>query len=172
MIRRPPRSTLFPYTTLFRSEVERLRLAFNGMIDRVRRVLDGQRQLLADTSHELRNPLTVIRTTLDLLRRDLDPATREEVVAETDEEAERMSRLVADLLFLSREEADAVAHQPVRLDAVAGDTFEGFRQLAPEHELVLDAPGGLTVLGDDDRLHQLLTNLLENAVRFTRAGGR
>src|SRR3712207_9358114 len=83
MIRRPPRSTLFPYTTLFRSEVERLRLAFNGMIDRVRRVLDGQRQLLADTSHELRNPLTVIRTNLDLLRRDLDPATREEVVAET-----------------------------------------------------------------------------------------
>ena len=142
------------------------------MVDRVRVVLDRQRQLLADTSHELRNPLTVIRTNLDLLRRDLDPATREEVVAETDDEAERMSRLVADLLFLSREEAGAVEDRPVRLDAVALDTVERFRQLAPEHEIVLDAPEALTVRGDDDRLHQLLTNLLENAVRFTPAGGR
>ncbi len=153
-------------------EVERLRLAFNRMVDRVQRVLDGQRQLLADTSHELRNPLTVIRTNLDLLRRDLDPATRDEVVAETDEEAERMSRLVADLLFLSRAEAGAVELRPVSLDAVALDTVERFRQLAPEHEIVLDAREALTVLGDDDRLHQLLTNLLENAVRFTPAGGR
>ena len=153
-------------------EVERLRLAFNRMVDRVRLVLEGQRQLLADTSHELRNPLTVIRTNLDLLRRDLDPATREEVVAETDDEAERMSRLVADLLFLSREEAGAVELRPVRLDAVALDGVERFRLLAPEHEMVLDAPAGLTVLGDDDRLHQLLTNLLENAVRFTPPGGR
>jgi signal transduction histidine kinase len=153
-------------------EVERLRLAFNRMVERVRRVLDGQRQLLADTSHELRNPLTVIRTNLDLLSCDLDPATREEVVAETSAEAERMTRLVADLLFLSREEADAVEHAPVRLDAVARETVVRFRQLAPDHVLTLDAPEPLVVLGDRDRLRQLLTNLIENAVRFTPPGGR
>ena len=78
-------------------EVRRLAVAFNSMIERLRRLLESQRQLLADTSHELRNPLTVVRTDLDLLGRDLDRDTRQEVAAEAAEEAERMSRLVADL---------------------------------------------------------------------------
>jgi len=153
-------------------EVERLRVAFNRMVDRVRRVLDAQRQLLADTSHELRNPLTVIRTNLDLLGRDLDAATRAEVVAETEEEAELMTRLVADLLFLSRAEAESVEHRPVRLDEVVRETVERFRQLVPDREIVLDAPAALPVLGDEDRLRQLLTNLVENALRFTPPPGR
>src|SRR6185295_18827247 len=86
------------------AEVRRLAVAFNRMVERLRRLLDTQRQLLADTSHELRNPLTVVRTDLDLLGRELDAETRQEVAAEAAEEAERMSRLVADLLYLTREE--------------------------------------------------------------------
>ena len=112
------------------AEVRRLASAFNGMVERIRGLLDGQRQLLADTSHELRNPLTVIRTDLDLLARDLDADTRQEVAVEAQEEAERMSRLVADLLYLTREEqAERGAVEPVRLDALAAVVVDRLAQI-------------------------------------------
>ena len=155
------------------AEVRRLGRSFNRMIERLRRLLESQRQLLADTSHELRSPLTVIRTNLDLLKRDLDPQTRQEVAAETEEEAERMSRLVADLLLLARHEATAPAELlPVHLDALARDVVELFQQLAPDYTVEIQEATPIVVRGDPDRLRQLLTNLLDNAVRYTPAGGR
>ena len=156
-------------------EIGLLGRSFNRMVDRLRRLLDSQRQLLADTSHELRNPLTVIRTNLDLLKRDLDPATREEVAVETEAEAERMSRLVADLLLLAREDGQAAPRgelAPVHLDTLAREVVDRFRQLAPEHAVVLAEAEPLVIRGDPDRLRQLLANLLDNAARYTPPGGR
>ena len=154
------------------TEARRLAVSFNRMIERLRRLLDTQRQLLADTSHELRNPLTVIRTDLDLLGRELDAETRQEVAAEAMEEAERMSRLVADLLFLSREEGAAIGPpEPVRLDQLAEETVERLTLLAPEHEVRMQQADPVVVLGNPDRLLQLVTNLIENAIRYTPAGG-
>ena len=153
-------------------EVRRLAIAFNRMVERLRRLLDTQRQLLADTSHELRNPLTVIRTDLDLLGRDLDAETRQEVAAEAAEEAERMSRLVADLLYLTREEhAERGPLEPVRLDRLAAEVVERLQQVAPDHEVRVATPIRSSVLGNRDRLRQLVTNLVENAIRYTPAGG-
>ncbi|MCC7371685.1 MAG: HAMP domain-containing protein [Chloroflexi bacterium] len=154
------------------AEVRRLATSFDHMIGRLRRLLDSQRQLLADTSHELRNPLTVIRTDLDLLGLDLDAETRQEVAAEAQEEAERMSRLVADLLFLSREEEAAVGDaEPVRLDRLAEEVVERLMALAPEHEVRAEDAGPVVVLGNEDRLRQLVTNLVENGIRYTPPGG-
>jgi two-component system, OmpR family, sensor kinase len=154
------------------AEVRRLATSFNRMIERLRRLLDSQRQLLADTSHELRNPLTVVRTDLDLLGRDLDAETRQEVAAEAQEEAERMSRLVADLLFLSREEAAAIGPaEPVRLDQLAQEVVERLAPIAPDHEVRIDQAVPAVVLGNSDRLRQLVTNLIENAIRYSAAGG-
>src|SRR5207237_1434818 len=79
---------------------------FNDMIARLEHMLDSQRRLLADTSHELRNPITIIRGNLALLRRQNVPdATRTEAVIEAEEEAARMGRLVGDLLLLARADA-------------------------------------------------------------------
>ena len=156
-----------------RGEIGRLSQSFNRMLNRVRVLLEAQRQLLADTSHELRNPLTVIRTNLDLLKRDLDPRTRQEAATETEQEAERMSRLVTDLLLLARQ--DATAHRdlvPIRLDALAHDAVERFRQLAPDHSVASGQVDGIVLYGDPDRLRELLDNLLDNAVRYTPAGGK
>jgi signal transduction histidine kinase len=153
-------------------EVRRLAVAFNRMVERLRTLLESQRQLLADTSHELRNPLTVVRTDLDLLGRDLDPDTRQEVAAEAAEEAERMSRLVADLLYLTREEhAERGPSEPVRLDRLVADVVERLQQVAPDHEVRVADAEPVTVLGVRDRLHQLVTNLVENGIRYTPAGG-
>jgi signal transduction histidine kinase len=153
-------------------EVRRLAIAFNRMVERLRRLLESQRQLLADTSHELRNPLTVVRTDLDLLGRDLDPETRQEVAAEAAEEAERMSRLVADLLYLTREEhAERGPSEPIRLDRLVDEVVDRLQQVAPDHEVRLGHADPVTVLGNRDRLHQLVTNLVENGIRYTPAGG-
>ena len=153
-------------------EVRRLAEAFNRMVERLRSLLESQRRLLADTSHELRNPLTVVRTDLDLLGRDLDPDTRQEVAAEAAEEAERMSRLVADLLYLTREEhAERGPSEPVRLDRLAADVVERLQQVAPDHEVRVVEAEPVTVPGVRDRLHQLVTNLVENGIRYTPAGG-
>lgn len=154
------------------AEVSRLARAFNQMVERLRHLLATQRQLLADTSHELRNPLTVIRTDLDLLGRDLDAETRQEVAAEAQEEAERMSRLVADLLFLAREEEAARGPaEPVRLDLLAAEVVERLQQVAPDHTLAVRRADRVTVLGNADRLRQLVANLVENGVRYTPPGG-
>ena len=153
-------------------EVRRLATAFDRMIERLSRTLETQRQLLGDTSHELRNPLTVIRTDLDLLGRDLDPETRQEVAAEAAEEAERMSRLVADLLYLTREEhAEHGPAEPVRLDLLAADVVDRLAQVAPDHIVQVRQADPVVVLGTPDRLHQLVTNLVENAIRYTPPGG-
>ncbi len=154
------------------AEVRQLATSFNRMIERLSALLDTQRQLLADTSHELRNPLTVIRTDLDMLGRDLDTDTRQEVAAEAAEEAERMSRLVADLLYLSREERiGRGAEDVVALDVLAADVVERLRQVAPDHEVRVGRREPVFVLGHADRLHQLVTNLIENAIRYTPSGG-
>jgi signal transduction histidine kinase len=154
------------------AEARRLASSFNRMVERVSHLLEAQRQLLADTSHELRNPLTVIRTDLDLLRRQLDAETRQEVAAEAMEEAERMSRLVADLLYLTREEQAERGHrEPVRLDRIAAEVVERVKQVATDHVVELRRADPVTVLGGADRLRQLLTNLVENGIRYTPAGG-
>src|SRR4029079_13510471 len=82
-------------------------VTFSALIERVESSLKEQRQFLADTSHELRSPLTVIRANLSFLWRDTDQETREDCLRETEAEAARMSRLIADLLLLGQGESDA-----------------------------------------------------------------
>ncbi|MFN8522721.1 MAG: ATP-binding protein [Chloroflexota bacterium] len=150
-------------------EIGRLSRSFNRMIERLRSLLASQQQLLADTSHELRNPLTVIRTNLGLLRRDLDAETRFEVVDETEAEADRMSRLVADLLLLAREDGgEAVEHERLDLGVVVEQAAARARTLAGGREIRCERPTEpVLILGDRDRLLQMLTNLLDNGIRHT-----
>src|SRR5256885_9708287 len=102
MIRRPPRSTLFPYTTLFRSRV---------------------RRFVADASHELRTPLAAVRAYAELFSRGAAdrPADLERSMAGITRESERMTLLVGDLLLLARlDEGRPIGSAPVELrDVVA-----------------------------------------------------
>jgi signal transduction histidine kinase len=130
---------------------------------RVEEVLAAQQQLLADTSHELRTPLTTVRGNLDLLDREMPPSERTEVLVESREEVDRMSRLIRDLLLLASSETGEVQIEraPVRLDLLARDVverIEGGERVAVRAEPV-------TVIGDDERLRQLVANLVQNALR-------
>jgi signal transduction histidine kinase len=135
------------------------------LLGRVDASMTAQRQLLADTSHELRTPLTTIRGNLDLLAGELPGGERAEVLDETRQEVDRMSRLVRDLLLLAeRGEVSPIERAPVRLDLLVAQVVE--RVAGPENaariQLRLEA---VSVPGDEDLLRQLVGNLVENALR-------
>lgn len=150
-------------------ELARRARTFDDLVARVDDVLIKQRQLLADTSHELRTPLTTVRGNLDLLGRELSPAERAEVLTETREEVDRMARLVRDLLLLAESGSAAVPLElekiPFRLDLLTREVVRrtpGGERVAIEAEPVM-------VHGDDERLRQLVANLVQNALRHANS---
>lgn len=155
-------------------QIRRTGEAFNSLMDRVQQLLEIAKQLLADTSHELRNPLTVLMTDLDLLRKDLSPEEREEVISEAQATVERMTRLVRDLLLLSRVEAQS---EPLR--RVPTDLYRLTSRVANRlRKAMLDKPDRLVVhdcardlplaLINAERTEQILTNLIENAIFYSQ----
>jgi two-component system, OmpR family, sensor kinase len=153
------------------SEIEVLVETLNTLLHRVADVLATQKRLLADTSHELRNPLTVIGTDLDLLGQRLDDETRTEVAQEALGEVKRLSRLVEDLLLLSWAEAKpSLQLEPIRLDSLCQAGLNRVRTLAGDRRLnsIVEETWAS---GDPDRIQQILRNLLENAIRATQANG-
>ncbi|HEY3108204.1 MAG TPA: ATP-binding protein [Chloroflexota bacterium] len=153
-------------------EIGVLASTFNVLLARLGATVRRQREFLADTSHELRNPLMVIGANLDLLDLDLPPEERAACLREAREEVARMRRLVADLLFLTEVDArDAIVHARVDLAGVARSVVRRSRPLPDGLELKLVLADPAVVLGDRDRLRQLLANLVENAIRYTPPPG-
>jgi heavy metal sensor kinase len=155
-------------------EVGRIATSFNEVVAKIESLLLAQKRLLADTSHELRNPLTVVRTNVDFLAKDLDAATRQEVAEETEREIRRMIALVEDLMALSKAEStQPVRMEPVRLDRLAREAVERLLPLAGGRAIdLLESEARPVVRGDEDRLRQVLINLITNAIRYTDPGGR
>lgn len=154
------------------SEVGRLILAFNETLERLEDLFYSQRRFLADVSHELRTPLTAIRGNVDLIRR---MGADEESLEAIQTEAERLMRLVGDLLLLAQAETGnlPMAHDPVDVDTVLLEVFQQGRVLAQDHlTLAMGDWDQAQVVGDRDRLKQLFLNLVANAVQYTPSGGR
>jgi heavy metal sensor kinase len=155
-------------------ELGELTATINDMLSRLEQTFRHQREFLADASHELRGPLMVVRGNLDLLTLDLPEEGRRESVREAREEVERMSRLAGDLLFLAEVDAhELVEHEAIALDELIVETWDRATSVDDgAHEIVLDRSEPAIVRGDRYRLGQLLWNLVENALRYTPAGGR
>jgi signal transduction histidine kinase len=155
-------------------ELRELADAFQQILARLEQNVRRQRQFLADASHELRGPLMVIRGNLDLLQMDLPADERKAAARESSEEAERMARLIADLLFLAEEDAhQRLESEPVRMEAVVAEVWQRARTVdAGAHPLILECNDAAVVLGDRHRLTQMLWNLVENALVYTEAGGQ
>jgi two-component system, OmpR family, sensor kinase len=163
-----------------RSEVGRLGIALNAMLDRLEGAFrqreaseDRLRRFLADASHELRTPLASIRGYAELFRMGAarSPEEVEKAMRRIEDEAARMGVLVEDLLTLARlDEIAEAPHTSVDLAALAGDAVEDARAVAPERSIALSADGRALVLGDAHQLRQVLGNLLRNALVHTPAG--
>lgn len=154
-----------------KGEVGQFAATINTLIATVERALRQQREFLADTSHELRSPLTVVLANLNLLRRDLDPHERELSVDEATSEAQRMRRLINELLLLAQTDAaQVISRAPVRLDELVTEAVTAAQRLAPDHSYQLEIAVPLVVIGDEERLTQVVRNLLENAAKYTPPG--
>ncbi|MCL4394088.1 MAG: HAMP domain-containing histidine kinase [Chloroflexi bacterium] len=155
-------------------EVGRLASTFNGMLERIEQLFKAQQRFVADVSHELRSPLTAIRGHLDLVRRGAfeTEADREDSIAAIDAESARMQRMVQDLLLLARADAGIqIQKNPVEVDTLLLDVYRQARMMAKGVQVSLGAEDQAMVLGDVDRLKQLLLNLVDNAIKYTPGGG-
>ena len=151
--------------------------AFNGLVARLRAALQTQRQFMADASHELRSPVSVIRTTADvaLSREHRDESEYREALAMTGAQSRRLGALVDDMLVLARADAGGYPLRPVDfyLDDVVDDCRRAVSVLAAERHITVASSGASEVplRGDEELLRRLLVNLLQNAVQHTPPGG-
>jgi heavy metal sensor kinase len=157
-------------------ELGRLGATLNGMIGRLERSFEEIRRFTADAAHELRTPLTVIRNVAEVaLRSPRAPEHYCRVLGDMLEEVERLTRLAEQLLFLCREDAGLIplAATTMRLDDLVRDAVEHMGVVAEAKGLTLECPhlAVCPIRGDADQLRRLLFNLLDNAIKFTPAGG-
>jgi two-component system OmpR family sensor kinase len=164
-----------------RTEVGQLGAAFNRMLGHVESALARRhasearlRSFAADASHELRTPLAAIRGYAELARRHPGtlPPEVEHALRRVESESARMSALVEDLLLLARLDAGRpLESAPVDLTRLAIDAASDARVAGPGHRWQLELPDGpVVVRGDEQRLHQVLANLLSNARTHTPPG--
>ncbi len=132
------------------------------------------RQFVADASHELRTPLATISGYAELSRRTSppDPEQLSHAMGKVEVEAARMSSLVEDLLLLARLDAGRpLARDDVDLTRLVLESVDDARVTAPGHRWLLELPEEPVVVpGDEQRLHQVVSNLLSNARRHTPPG--
>jgi two-component system, OmpR family, sensor histidine kinase MprB len=154
-------------------EVGRMAKRFNAMLDRLQASrgalatsVEAQRQLIADASHELRTPITSLRTNLEvLLDGQLGQADRQRLLDEVREQAEELSALINDVIELARGDQPSGEFELVALDAVVAEAVERARRHAPNVQFTLTAEPTI-VSGLPDRLGRAVSNLLDNAAKY------
>jgi two-component system OmpR family sensor kinase len=158
-------------------ELGRFAAAFNGLLDRLAAVLHSQRQFMADASHELRTPVSVVRTTaqVTLARDNRSEGDYRESFTIVAEQSARLARLVDSMFLLSRAEAQGLPllREPLYLDDLVTECARALRVLADERGISVDASGAaeITFSGDDTLLRRMLGNLLDNAIRHAKPNG-
>jgi signal transduction histidine kinase len=157
-------------------EVAPLVQELNRLLVRLHAAFQTQRAFIADAAHELRSPLTAVRLDLQLLDRAPDESARLEARTNLGAAVERAIRLVEQLLTLARNEPreDRDELSTIDLEAAAADGIADTHTLALARriDLGLEADPNTVVLGDREALRTLVRNLVDNAVRYTPAGGR
>jgi two-component system sensor histidine kinase MprB len=144
---------------------------FVAVLDRLERSQAAQRQLVADASHELRTPVTALRTNAELLleREDLAPEQRRALLGDVVGQTEELTALVADLIELARGDQPAEESHDVRLDALVAEAVERARRHAP-HVAFAAELDPVAVDGVPERLGRAVNNLLDNAAKYSPDG--
>ncbi len=161
-------SRRIPYKS--QDELGQLTETFNQTLERLERLFNAQRRFVADVSHEMRTPLTTIRGNVSLMERI---GYDQEAMAAIESEARRMTRLVEDLLLLAKADAGRLPLEEalVELDTLVLETYNQARLLSNGVNVQLGQIDQAQVMGDSDRLKQLLLNLATNGLKYTPHGG-
>lgn len=159
-------------------EVRPLLDAINALLERLESMLTLQSRFISDAAHQLKTPIAVLRTQLELALRENDAARMRRAVEDSDAALERLSRLVSQLLSLARNEpqaAKAAAMEPLDLNdlMLAAATDWVTEALKKKIDLGFEPSAAPALIrGDPGRLRELFDNLIDNAVRYSREGGR
>jgi two-component system OmpR family sensor kinase len=157
-----------------RDELGRLADLLDASFAELEQAAERQRRFVADASHELRTPVATIRAHVELLRgwASADPVAREQALASLDQAGRTAGRLVEDLLFLAQlDRLPTPPRAPTRLDQVVVDAVRDTQPLRPEVAIRVTRLDEALLLGDEQRLRQLLVNLFANGQRVTPHGG-
>lgn len=165
-------SRRIPYSGSPKDEVGQLMTAFNQTLGRLENLFSTQRRFLADVGHELRTPLTVIKGNVGLMRKikEFD----EESLETIEDEVDRLTRMVGDLLLLAQAESGKIplAHEVVELDTLLLEVFNQMQVLTRDRiQLSIGTIDQVLVCGDRDRLKQVVVNLIGNSINYTPKGG-
>jgi two-component system sensor histidine kinase MprB len=154
-------------------ELASLASSFNEMLAALETSVGAQRRLVADASHELRTPLATLKINIEALQRteDLDPEERDRILADLDAELGELGSLVGDVVDLAREPGEGqLVQQDVALDELAAEAVERARRRA--RKLTFEATLDPTLVsGDPSRLDRAISNLLDNAIKWSPDGG-
>src|ERR1035437_6950096 len=157
-------------------EIKDLAGTFNDMLARIDKAFSSQQQLVQDISHELRTPLTALKGNQEVtLNKKRSPEEYERVLRINLEEIDRMGQLVENLLFLARQENKPAAKQlPFELRAMIGQVIYNMKVLADRTNIALILEPGIDVRldADADNIKRVFSNIIDNAVKYTPAGGR
>lgn len=155
-----------------RDELDRLAGTMNALLGRLAGAVERERRIVGDASHELRTPIAVLRTRIDVaLRGEPDPRRHHAALVEAQADVRRLAQLADDLLVLARADQGRL---PLRLEPL--DVQDLLEQAVERHLATaaaagravvssVEIEGGAVLLGDPDRLAQVLDNLIVNALR-------
>jgi two-component system sensor histidine kinase MprB len=159
-------------------EIGRLATSFNAMLDALEQSMNAldasvyaQRQLVADASHELRTPVTSLRTNIEILQQaqDMDPEEHRHLLSEVIEQIEELTLLMNDLIDLARGEEPSTDAEDMRLDLMVGEVIDRARRHSPAARFQVELAPTI-VAGLPARLERALTNLIDNAVKYSPPG--
>jgi two-component system, OmpR family, sensor kinase len=161
-----------------KDELGRLAASFNELLERVDQSFERQRRFMSDASHELRTPAAILRgeSEVALSRTERSAEEYRESLAVLHAEAQRLTQIVEDLFTLTRADAGQYPLSPKEfyLDELVADCTHAARSLALAKQITLtcDVPEELPIRGDEALLRRMILNLLDNAIKYTPAGGR
>jgi two-component system sensor histidine kinase MprB len=152
-------------------EIGRLAVRFNAMLDVVEAAMRSQRQLIADASHELRTPVTSLRTNLEILQAnpDLPPERRAALIDRAEAQSRELTALMNDVIQLARWRRPASEREPVRLDELVEEALARASRHAPAQRFDADLDE-TTVSAAPAQLARAVNNLLDNAARWNAPG--
>lgn len=161
-----------------RNEVARLAEAFNRLSERLEIVEQSRNEFISNVSHELKTPLSSMKILIEalILQESDDIALQKEFLRDVNQEIDRLSAIISDLLALMQMEQKNIAQnkQPAALDEIVNRVIQSLLPMAEKSDITIeeDVESGVIVQGDAARLHQVVLNLLDNAIKYTPAGGR
>jgi two-component system OmpR family sensor kinase len=159
-----------------RDEIGRLIEVINALLDRLERASATERRFASDAAHELRTPLAVLRSGLEVaLARDRSPTEHQTALTNAHREVVGLCKIAEELLMLARLNGEvAIDRTPVDFGEVVNEVVGAVEPLAASRSIALDASvrTGVQIEGSVTHLRRLVINLLDNALKFTPSGGK